>query len=258
MPSRSMADGERIRSPVCRSKNDNARGGAGTADRVVRHLHLFGVDQAKGLLGFVRHGRGFLSVAAFVGGGVGCAHTALPGIADRRAAHRRSLDARVDGCHLATVAGVLRSDDPRVCEGNGDQLRLLRPGRSHLLADTAARRSATGRVADADHIDYAAKLYSAFTTSHVKRAAIGVRAHSGRAALVSVCGKPGSVQVLDRIRTSTADAKIPRTKHPHHFAERLELRAAEKHIASCAAGSERLALAAIRHAVHQPKAYKSS
>jgi len=92
----------------------------------------------------------------------------------------------------------------------------------------------------------------------VKRAAIGVRAHSGWAALVSVCGKPGSVQVLDRRRIVIADAKMPGTKQPYHFAERLELRAAEKHIASCAAVSERLALAAIRDAVDELKGYEIS
>ena len=55
-----------------------------------------------------------------------------------------------------------------------------------------------------------------------------------------------------------ADMKVPGTKQPYHFAERLELGAAEKHIASCAAVSERLAMAAIRDAVDELKGYEIS
>ena len=80
----------------------------------------------------------------------------------------------------------------------------------------------------------------------MNRAAIGVRAHSGWAALVAVSGKPGSVQVLDRRRIVIADPTGAGAKQPYHFAEKLELRAAEKHLASCIAVSERLALAAIQ------------
>lgn len=75
---------------------------------------------------------------------------------------------------------------------------------------------------------------------------------------MSVCGKPGSVQVLDRRRIVIADTKVPGTKQPYHFAERLELGAAEKHIAGCAAVSERLAVAAIREAVNELKGYEIS
>ena len=92
----------------------------------------------------------------------------------------------------------------------------------------------------------------------MKRAAIGVRAHSGWAALVSVCGKPGSVQVLDRRLIVIADTKVPGANQPYHFAERLELGAAEKHIADCAAVSERLAVAAIGEAVRELKGYEIS
>src|SRR5438270_726652 len=79
----------------------------------------------------------------------------------------------------------------------------------------------------------------------MKRAAIGVRAHSGWAALVAVSGKPGAVQALDRRRIVIADPSGPGTKQPYHFVERLELGAAEKHLTKCSAISERLALAAI-------------
>src|ERR1022692_74732 len=85
----------------------------------------------------------------------------------------------------------------------------------------------------------------------MKRAAIGARAHSGWAALVAVSGKPGVVQVLDRSRIVIADPQGSGANQPYHFAEKLELRAAEKHLASCAAVSERLALAAIRDVVRE-------
>jgi hypothetical protein len=90
----------------------------------------------------------------------------------------------------------------------------------------------------------------------VKRAAIGVRAHSGWAALVAVAGKPGSVQVLDRRRIVIADTRRPGANQPYHFAEKLELQTAEKHLASCAAISERLALGAFRELVQELNGYE--
>ena len=90
----------------------------------------------------------------------------------------------------------------------------------------------------------------------MKRAAIGVRSHSGWAALVAVAGKPGSVEVLDRRRIVLADTQGPGTNQPYHFAEKLELRAAQKHLASCAAVSERLALAAFRDVVQTLNGYE--
>jgi hypothetical protein len=90
----------------------------------------------------------------------------------------------------------------------------------------------------------------------LKRATIGVRAHSGWAALVAVAGKPGSVQVVDRRRIVIADARGGGGNQPYHFAEKLELRAAEKHLAGCAAVSERLALSAIGDVVKELKGYE--
>jgi hypothetical protein len=90
----------------------------------------------------------------------------------------------------------------------------------------------------------------------MKRAAIGVRAHSGWAALVAVSGKPGSVQVLDRRRIVIADPTRPGANQPYHFAEKLELRAAEKHLTSCTAISEQLALAAFRDVVKALNGYE--
>src|SRR5689334_14580510 len=90
----------------------------------------------------------------------------------------------------------------------------------------------------------------------MKRAAIGVRAHSGWAALVAVAGKPGSVQVLDRRRIVIADTRRPGANQPYHFAERLEVPAAEKHLAGCAAVSERLASAALHDVLQELDGYE--
>ena len=90
----------------------------------------------------------------------------------------------------------------------------------------------------------------------MKHTAIGIRAHSRWAVLVAVAGKPGSVQVLDRRRIIIADTRGLGANQPYHFAEKLELRAAEKHIASCAAVSERLALAALREVVQELNGYE--
>jgi hypothetical protein len=53
------------------------------------------------------------------------------------------------------------------------------------------------------------------------QAALGLRAHSGWAALVAVGGGPASPQVLDRRRIEMADG--PEAKQPYHAAEELPL-----------------------------------
>jgi hypothetical protein len=73
---------------------------------------------------------------------------------------------------------------------------------------------------------------------------------------VAVAGKPGSVQVLDRRRIVIADTQGPGANQPYHFAEKLELQAAEKHLARCAAISERLALASFRNVLQALNGYE--
>lgn len=77
-------------------------------------------------------------------------------------------------------------------------------------------------------------------------AAIGIRVHSGWGALVAVSGKAGTGQVVDRRRIQIIDARVTGATQPYHFAERLEIRAAEKHIEKCAAMAARLALDGVR------------
>jgi hypothetical protein len=79
----------------------------------------------------------------------------------------------------------------------------------------------------------------------MKRAALGIRMHSGWGVLVAVSGDAKSVELLDRRRLVTADPKIPGAKQPYHFAASLELPESERYLANSAAVSERLAVAAV-------------
>jgi hypothetical protein len=83
----------------------------------------------------------------------------------------------------------------------------------------------------------------------VKRAAIGVRMHSGWGALVAVSNNAGTVELLERRRVEVVTPGTPGAKQPYHFAERLELPEAEKFLENCFAASQRLALAAVRDVV---------
>jgi hypothetical protein len=90
----------------------------------------------------------------------------------------------------------------------------------------------------------------------MKRAALGVRMHSGWGVLVAVCGDAGSLEVIERRRIVVIDPKIAGGKQPYHHAASLllsesALAGAEKHLANCAAVSERLALAAVEVVVRE-------
>lgn len=76
--------------------------------------------------------------------------------------------------------------------------------------------------------------------------AIGIRVHSGWGALVAVSGKAGSELIQDRRRIEIIDPQMAGAAQPYHFVEKLDLRAAEKHIARCAAMASRLALDGLR------------
>ncbi len=78
----------------------------------------------------------------------------------------------------------------------------------------------------------------------MKRAAIGVRVHSGWSVLVAVSGN-ALPEIIERKHITIMDTTAAGTKQPFHFAESLSLKKAEKHISDCAAASGRLALAAV-------------
>lgn len=88
----------------------------------------------------------------------------------------------------------------------------------------------------------------------MKRAAFGLRVHSGWGALVAVTGKPGAEEVIQRRRIEIIDPKAVGAAQPFHFAKKLELAEAEKHVATCATVSARLALSALCDSVEELQA----
>ena len=80
-------------------------------------------------------------------------------------------------------------------------------------------------------------------------AAIGLRSHSGWAALVALSGAVESPAVLDRRRIEIADRRIDGSLQPYHAAEEMGLPKAEAYLARCTAAADRLAQAALADAV---------
>src|SRR5438067_13471664 len=85
----------------------------------------------------------------------------------------------------------------------------------------------------------------------MKRAAFGIRMHSGWGVLVAVAGDPDSLEVIDRRRSVVTDPATPGAKQPYHRAVTLGLPKSETYLAKCAADSERLAFAAIGDMVRE-------
>ena len=83
----------------------------------------------------------------------------------------------------------------------------------------------------------------------MKRAAIGVRMHSGWGALVVVSNNAGTIEVIERRRIAITIPGTPGANQPYHFAKNLELPEAEKFLGNCFAASKHLALAAVRDVV---------
>jgi hypothetical protein len=82
-----------------------------------------------------------------------------------------------------------------------------------------------------------------------RRATLGLRAHSGWAALVALAGTPDSPQVVDRRRIVTADPAIRGSKQPFHAAEPLKLPDAEALIKKCTESTRRLSREALQAAI---------
>src|ERR1017187_9266263 len=88
-------------------------------------------------------------------------------------------------------------------------------------------------------------------TSSMKRAALGIRMHSGWGVLVAVSGDANSAEVMDRRHIVITDPGIPGANQPYHYAASLALPESERHLANRAAVSERLALAAIGEVIRE-------
>src|SRR5271163_3565096 len=92
--------------------------------------------------------------------------------------------------------------------------------------------------------------------ANMKKAAFGIRVHSGWAVLVCVSGDPAIPELVDRRRIVIIDAMMQGAKQPYHFAEGLGLEEAERHLQKCASVSQRLAVQAIREMLHGVSARK--
>jgi hypothetical protein len=83
----------------------------------------------------------------------------------------------------------------------------------------------------------------------LRPAALGLRAHSGWAALVALARSSESVMVIVRRRIETADSSIRGSKQPFHAAESLKLQDAEALIKKCAGSTRRLSREALQTAI---------
>jgi len=80
-------------------------------------------------------------------------------------------------------------------------------------------------------------------------AALGLRVHSGWAAVVALTGPSRAPAVIDRRRIEIADPAIPGSKQPFHAAEPWDLKKADKYIRRCTERTRLLARRALRTAV---------
>ncbi len=85
----------------------------------------------------------------------------------------------------------------------------------------------------------------------MKRAALGIRMHSGWGVLVAVCGDANSLECVARKRIVTTDPTMLGANQPYHHAVSLPLADAERYLANSAAVSERLAFAAVEEVVRE-------
>ncbi len=80
-------------------------------------------------------------------------------------------------------------------------------------------------------------------------ATLGLRAHSGWAALVAVAGTRKSIAVIDRRRIGIADPEIAGSKQPYHAAEKLDIEKAGELVRRCEHHARRLAREALREVI---------
>src|ERR1700678_574554 len=87
-------------------------------------------------------------------------------------------------------------------------------------------------------------------------AAIGIRAHSGWAAVVVVSGAPGAIEIIDRRKIVITASNVKEANQPYHHAKDLSLPDAERCLGECAAASERLAGEALRETMQESRRQK--
>ncbi len=91
-------------------------------------------------------------------------------------------------------------------------------------------------------------------TSKARRAALGVRCHSGWAAAIFACGSRGKIEIAGRRRIELCDAGIRGSKQPFHAAEPMPFARAETFLARCKASTDALANSAIATLVEEAMA----
>ena len=79
----------------------------------------------------------------------------------------------------------------------------------------------------------------------MRAAALGIRVHSGWGALVAVAGGRDGAELIHRQRLLVVDSKMPGAVQPYHWAEKMKLPEAERHLKNCAAVADRLAAAGL-------------
>lgn len=94
----------------------------------------------------------------------------------------------------------------------------------------------------------------------LKPAAIGLRAHSGWAALVAVAGSFDQPEVIARRRIVIADPGVRESKQPFHAAEQLYAAEAAALLEHCTASTQRLAREELKAAVDglRDKGYRAN
>ncbi len=81
----------------------------------------------------------------------------------------------------------------------------------------------------------------------MKNAAVGLRVHSGWAAMVAVCLEKGAPRVLGREKVHLVEQFSYRFRQPYHTAERMPVGEAREFVKRVEAEAERLAHAAIQN-----------
>jgi hypothetical protein len=92
----------------------------------------------------------------------------------------------------------------------------------------------------------------------MQRAAIGIRAHSGWAAIVVVTGGLGGIEIIDRRKIFVTAPNLKGANQPYHHAKDMSLPDAERHLARCAAASEQLALEALAEIIREARRREKS
>ena len=80
----------------------------------------------------------------------------------------------------------------------------------------------------------------------IQPAAIGIRAHSGWAAVVAVSGSPPAIQIIARRRIEVCEPSLAGVRQPYHYVQDMDLEKAGEHLAKCSASSQRTATTGLR------------